>query len=241
MASIGESSAATGQGSNVFTRLLLVLTSPAAAYAEVAARPKVLGALAVVIAISMLCQFIFLSTEVGQQVLVDQQISGVEAFGTTVTPEIEQRLQARVGIARFTSPAMQAVAIPIMAAILAGILLVIFNATSDSPSTFKHVYAIVAHSGAVTVVQQIVLTPISYLMGEFATVTRLSVFFPMLDSDGFLAHVLGGIELFMVWWLVNLSIGIAVLYRRPTRAVAITILSIYVAIVVIVAVIRAVI
>ena len=115
----------------------------------------------------------------------------------------------------------------------------IFNALSDHSSTFKHVYAVVAHAGIVLALQQVVLTPISYLMGEFANVTRLSVFFPMLESDSLLAYLLGGVEMFTIWWLINVSIGVAVIYRRPTRSIAGIVLGIYAGIVVVVALIRA--
>jgi hypothetical protein len=231
--------AVTAGNTNVLTRLALVLTSPGEAYAEVAARPRALGAFTVVIAVMIVCQFLFLSTAVGQRVMVDQQISGMEAFGMTVTPQVEEQLEARAGSARYTTAASQVVFIPLAGALIAALLLGIFNATSEHGSTFKHVYAVVAHSGAVTAVQQIVMTPISYMMGEFATVTRLSVFVPMLDEDSFITHLLSGVELFLVWWVVNLAIGIAVLYRRPSRPVITTLLGIYGAIVVVVAGVRA--
>jgi hypothetical protein len=240
MTTVEQSGAVTIRERNVFARLLLVLTSPGEAYQEVAARPKALGAFAVVIGVMIVCQFVFLSTTVGQQVMVEQQISTTEAFGVTVTPQMEQQFQARAGYARYTTAASQVVFVPLAAALLAGLLLVIFNAASDRSATFKHLYAVVAHSGAVTAVQQIVTTPLSYVMGEFATVTRLSVFFPMLEEDSFLSHLFAGVELFLVWWLVNLSIGVAVLYRRPTRGTAYIILGIYGAIVLAIAVIRAV-
>jgi hypothetical protein len=67
----------------LFTRLALVITSPGAVYAEVAARPAVVGALALVIGVMVACQMLFLSTTVGRQVMIDQQVQGMEAFGMT--------------------------------------------------------------------------------------------------------------------------------------------------------------
>ena len=241
MAAVSDSAAVTGSRHNLFTRLVLVVTSPGAAYAEVAAKPAILGALAVVVAVMAICPFLFLSTAVGQEAMIDQQISTMETFGMTITPEMEARLKEGSGSARYTTAISQVIFVPLAAAVIAGLLLGIFNATSEGSSTFKHVYALVVHSAIVLAVQQIVMTPISYLMGEFATVTRLSVFFPVLETDSFLSYLFGGIELFTIWWLLNLSIGIAVLYRRPTRGVTIALLGIYAAIVLCVAVVRVVI
>jgi len=239
MTSVAEPTAGTRTGHNVVTRLALIVTSPGAAYAEVAARPAALGALGLVIAVIVTCQFLFLSTTVGQQVMIDQQVSSMESFGAQVTDQMYERLRAGAGNARYITAASQIVTVPIMAALIAGLLLGIFNAVAERTSTFKHLYAVVAHSGAVLALQQIVLTPISYLMGEFANVTRLSVFFPMLEEDSLPAHLLGGIELFTIWWLVNLSIGVAVLYRRPTGSVATILLGVYGALVVVIAFVRA--
>jgi hypothetical protein len=239
MTTVGESTTANGKGHNIFTRLPLVVTSPGAAYAEIAARPAALGALAVVIGVIVVCQVLFLTTPVGQQVMIDQQVQGMEAFGVTVTDQMYDELRSKAGNMWVTTAVSQIVSIPIVAALVAGLLLGIFNAVSDSSSTFKHVYAVVAHAGIVLALQQVVLTPISYLMGEFANVTRLSVFFPMLEPDSLLSHLLSGIEMFTIWWLLNLSIGVAVLYRRPTRSVAGTLLGIYAGIVVVIALLRA--
>jgi hypothetical protein len=49
----------------------------------------------------------------------------------------------------------------------------------------------------------------------------------MLEENGFLASFLGAIDLFLVWWVFALAIGLAVLYRRRTRPVAIGLLTTY--------------
>ena len=46
-------------------------------------------------------------------------------------------------------------------------------------------------------------------------------------KDSFLAKFLGTIDLFTVWWVVVLAIGLAVLYRRKTRPIAISLFAVY--------------
>ena len=43
------------------------------------------------------------------------------------------------------------------------------------------------------------------------------------------------IDLFIIWWLIVLAIGLAVLYRRRTQPIAMSLLAIYAVIAVIVA------
>jgi hypothetical protein len=44
--------------------------------------------------------------------------------------------------------------------------------------------------------------------------TSLFVFFPFLDETGVLARFLGIIDLFRLWWLANLAIGLGVLFKK---------------------------
>jgi hypothetical protein len=60
--------------------------------------------------------------------------------------------------------------------------------------------------------------------------TNLSVMLPMLEDGSFFARLAGMIDVFIIWWLVVLAIGLAVLYRRRTQPIAVTLFSIYAAI-----------
>ena len=66
-----------------------------------------------------------------------------------------------------------------------------------------------------------------YARGEMASPTALAVFLPMLSEDGFLHHLLSAIDLFYLWSIINVSIGIAVVYKRRTGGVAAVLLGIY--------------
>lgn len=61
------------------------------------------------------------------------------------------------------------------------------------------------------------------------------VFLPMLDDATFLARLLGWIDLFRIWWILNLSVGLGVLYKVRTRPIASGLLGVYVAIALIIA------
>jgi len=53
------------------------------------------------------------------------------------------------------------------------------------------------------------------------------VLFPMLPEGSFLAKFLGTIDLFTVWWVMVMAIGLAVVYRRKTRPIAISLFALY--------------
>jgi hypothetical protein len=51
-----------------------------------------------------------------------------------------------------------------------------------------------------------------------------------IDEGSALARLGGLIDLFVVWWVMVLAIGIAVLYRKPARKVSALFLGAYVVI-----------
>jgi hypothetical protein len=89
------------------------------------------------------------------------------------------------------------------------------------------------------VLAQLFTVPLNYLRGTMTSATNLGVLAQsMLDDSSFLAHLLGMIDIFIVWQIVVLAIGLAVLYRRRTQPIATTLLVLYAVIAVIVAFVR---
>jgi hypothetical protein len=60
-----------------------------------------------------------------------------------------------------------------------------------------------------------------------SSATSLGVLLPMFDDASFLGKLLGMIDLFVIWWLIVLAMGLAVLYRRRTQPIAMTLFGIY--------------
>ena len=150
--------AATTSGKGLPARFAGVIFSPRATYADVAARPRVLGMVSVVPAIVVCAMFAFLSTDV--------------------------------------------------------------------------------HSGAILVIQVLFSLPLAYARENLSGATNLAVFVPVLDDASFAARTLGAVDLFLVWWLVSLAIGLGVLYRKRTAPIATSLLVIYVAIGLIIAAVK---
>lgn len=223
----------------LFARLVGVLVSPRDAYTAVAARPRALGALVVSALIMGGAQAVFFSTQVGKDALYEQQMKVIKALGITVTEQMAQQMEAGVARAQYTTPLTLLVGMPIFCVIIAGLVMAIFTAILGGGGTFKQVYAVVAHSAVISAVAQLFSLPVMYLREEMVSPTQLAVFFPMLPEDSFFTYLFSAIDLFYIWSLINLSIGIAVLYKRKTGPVASVLLGLYAVIAVIIAAVRA--
>ena len=124
--------------------------------------------------------------------------------------------------------------------VVAGISFAVFNAMLGGDATFKQVFAIVCHSGAVLAALSFFTTPLAYVRESLSSATNLAIFLPFLDDSSFLARMLGSIDLIFIWWILSLAIGLGVLYRKRTAPIAITMLAVYAAIGVIIAAIKTV-
>ena len=76
--------------------------------------------------------------------------------------------------------------------------------------------------------RQVIATPVDYVRESIGSPTTLIQFFSMFDEASPVARFLGAIDLFVVWWIVVLAIGMSVLYRRSTRRLALVFTGAYV-------------
>lgn len=222
----------------LLARIVGVIFSPRATYAEVAAHPRWFGVLAVVVLIGAAGVFTLMSTEVGREAALDQQVRTMEGFGMKIDDAAYARMENGMKYAPYTGAAGQIVALSIVAAVLAGILLGIFNALFGGDATYKQVLAIVTHSGVIIALAQLFGLPLAYVRETLSSATNLAVFTPFLDENSLPARFLGSIDLFQIWWMVSLSIGLGVLYKRRTAPIATSILIVYAVIALVVAAIR---
>jgi hypothetical protein len=223
----------------LLSRIVGVFFSPRATYAEVAARPRWFGALAVSTIVIAAGFYVLLSTEVGQRAILDQQTQVIESFGVKLNDAAYDRMEQGVQRAKYTTPIAQLVFIPIVSLIIAGILLGIFNAVLGGDATFKQVLAIVAHSSMIGALQNTFSRPLDYIRETVSSPTSLSVLLPFIEEKSFLGRLTGMLDLFQVWSILSLAIGLGVLYKRRTSPIATTMFIIYFVIVAAIAAVRA--
>ena len=204
-----------------------VLTSPRATYSDVVARPRWLGVLLVVLLTSTAPVMLFLSSDIGQRAVIDQQLQLFESFGRTVSDAQYQQLQRMAPFSAYLTAAAQVVGLPLASLVLAGIAFAVFNGALGANATFSQVFSVVAYSSVVTGLRALFSTPLNYARETLASPTNLAAVLPFFEDTTFPGRLLGSIDLFLIWWTVNLAIGLGVLYRRRTAPIATTMLIVY--------------
>jgi Yip1 domain len=200
-------------------RFIGVITSPRETFQSVVAHPKWLGMLALATVTIALLVGWFLSTSVGQN-----------AWLETMPPKMsDQQYEGMLRVAKFLGyiGALQMlVMIPLMTIVIAGILFGIFNALGGD-ATFKQAFAVVVHALPISVLGQLFTVPVNYARGKLASATNLAVLLPMIDEKSFLGRLLTATDLFIIWWVFVLAIGVGVLYRRRTQPIALSLFGVY--------------
>jgi hypothetical protein len=220
-------------------RAIGVILAPLPTYAAIAARPRVLGALLLILLISCGGTIALLSTEVGQQAALDQQIQQRRAFGAPpLTTEQQARMERMLPYFGYIGAAYVAVSLVLISLLLSGVFFAIFNALLGGDATFKQVLATVVHSGFIFSLSSFVTLPLSYVRESLSSATNLGIFVPFLDEGSFPARFLGAVDLVVIWWMVNLAIGLGVLYKRRSGPIVAGLLITYIGIALVIAVIR---
>jgi hypothetical protein len=213
-----------------FGRVVGVIVSPKETFAHIARDPRPFAMMAFISVVAAVGTAIFFRTEVGQLAWLDAAVRQREAFGAEVDDTQYAAMERIAGFMGYIVPVYSLVVGPILTMILAGIIKGTFAVVSGAEATFKQTLGVVAASGVVILVQQCFVFPLNYVRETMTSATSLGAFLPMLPENSFPARFLGTIDLFIVWWVMVLAIGLAVLFRRPTRTIALTLFGVYIVI-----------
>jgi hypothetical protein len=214
---------------SLWNRVIGMFTAPRETFATIVAHPRWLGVLLLTTVVGAGGMAAFVATPVGEQAVLDEQIRQREEAGQPMSSEDVARFREFAPTFKFLFPAAVLIFAPIVAFLLAGLLFG-YGAILGGSGTYKQVLAIVTHAGVVSLLQGIVIHPLNYVRQSMQSATNLNAFFPMLAADSFFGRLFGWVELFVLWQIILVAIGLSVLYRRRTGPIAWTLLGVYFAI-----------
>jgi hypothetical protein len=223
---------------NLLARFIGVITSPRETFASIAAHPKWLGILALSAVVIALFAALPLTTEAGRHAAIEQQVQQMQSFGMTVSDQMYEQFEKRSATMPYTAGLGALVISPIIALIFSGILFAVFNAALGGEASFKQVFSVYLHAGAISVLSAVFSGVVNYFQGAMGSVANLGKLLPMLPENSFAGRLLGMVDVFLIWYIVVLAIGLAVLYRRRTQPIAVSLLSVYAVIAIVVALIK---
>jgi hypothetical protein len=212
---------------NLFARFIGVITAPQDTFRSIVAHPRWLAMLVLTSLLVATFSALPMTTDAGKQAAIDQQVEQRRSFGMETSDQDYAQMERMSGVMPYITFGMVLVMSPIMALVISGILFAIFNAALGGEATFKQVLSVLVHAGAVSALSTVFSGIINYFRGGVGSAANLGALLPMLPEDSFAAHLFGTIDVFLVWYVIVLAIGLGVLYKRRTQPIAISLLAFY--------------
>jgi hypothetical protein len=181
-----------------------------------------LGLLAGLTAAAAAANAALMATAVGRQALVDQWERTALAFGQVVDDSRYAGFQAMSERGVLYGIGSAVVNVPLVIVATAVVVHLVFGRAA-----FRTVLAVVTHTGVILALRVIVSAPLAYMRETTASAMSMGIWFPAFDEAAPLARLLGLIDLFAIWWVVVLAVGLSVLYRRPAMRLSMALLAVY--------------
>jgi hypothetical protein len=197
-------------------RITGVVLRPRATLAAVIHAPAWLGTWIVILVVWACCGGWLLSTDVGQQALVDERVRSVETFGGTVSDGEYAALQANPPWWVYFTSGGRILLLPPTTLAVAGLIGFVARANGRK-ATFGQALAIAVHASIPLAIGQVVATPLHYLRESLTTPFNLAAILPLMDEGTLPSRFFGSLDLFALWWAGLLAIGLSALTGRRAR------------------------
>ncbi|MDQ3524871.1 MAG: YIP1 family protein [Chloroflexota bacterium] len=192
-------------------RILDTFVAPGELFASFGERPPWFGVLAIS-TLAVVAALALLPTEL----FVAQMREAMQARPDAPRMDVE----AMGGFARISGIIGAGFSQFVGSAIVAGVLTLIFRMLMGGSGTFRQHLAVASHSSLIPALGALVTLPIQIARGDMGTRLSLALLAPFLDSDSFVYKILQGLEIFTLWWIAVVALGVAVVGRRTSWGTA---------------------
>ncbi len=173
-----------------------------------------------VVMISAACSAGFLMTRVGRLAALDQQVRQLESFGMAVTDDTYERLRDAVPYQPLASAAFIVIGWPILWLLMARVAHWFGRRAGRREVAFAQVLTIIVHASAILAVRAIVAAPVNYAQESLGGATSLGMVMPAFGASTFPARLLGTIDIFVLWWMMLVALGLGILFHTRTLPIA---------------------
>lgn len=198
-------------------RITGVVTRPRATFAALAQRPDWFAPWLVLVGVWAACGGLLLSSDLGQQALVDERVRVIETLGGQVTDPEYAALQANPPWWVYFTSGGRLLLMPLTTVAVAGLMLATARANRKA-ATWSQALSLAVHANVALVIGQLVATPLHYVRESLTSPLNVAAILPLMEEGTAPARFFGTIDLFAVWWAVLLAVGLSVLTGQRARS-----------------------
>jgi hypothetical protein len=186
------------------------------------------GVLLASVVIGSVPEAVFLWTDRGQQAFYEYQLRGLASVREKLTPDqveaVERSLGANLDSVwrdRLVPNALSLAAPPVVFAVF---FYAVLLAWGPGDTRFGTVFAVLAHSNVVLAARQLFAAALAFLGAPFGQIdTSLAAAVPISRE----LPIASRLDVFRLWWIVVVSMGLAPLYKVRTRTIACSLAGFY--------------
>lgn len=190
-----------------------IIFRPRAVLAELTDRPAWVATWLSILIVWLVLGGLLLSTDIGQQALVDERVRVIEAFGGVVSDDGYEALVAAPpwwvyltsGGRLLLTPAVTLVA-------AAGVWAAARRHRKET--RFTQALAVAVHATVVLLVGQLIATPLHFARETLTSPLNLAAVLPFMEEGTYRARMFGALDVFALWWAGLLALGVATLTGR---------------------------
>lgn len=197
-----------------------MVRSPRATLAAVVKEPRSLDLGILIVVMCAACSAGFLMTRVGELAALDQQVRQLESFGAVITDERYEALRALVPYRPAINATFIVVGWPVLWLAAARAIQWLGRRVGRREAGFRQVLTVVVHAWAIFAVRALVATPINYARESLGGATSVSMLMPAFGASTFPGRLLGAVDIFVLWWVVLMAMGLSILYQTRTLPIA---------------------
>jgi Yip1-like protein len=210
----------------VIRRLAGVIVRPRHIFAELIREPAWIDTWLAILAVTALCAVTLLTSDVGQQAVVDERERVIETFGGTIDDAQHHVLLENPPYWVYFTSGSRTLLLPVVTlAAAAGCWLAARSAST--PARFVQALSIVVHASVVLALGQLIAAPVHYGRESLTSPFNLGAVLPLVQEGTAAGRFFGVVDLFAVWWLGLIAVGLATLTGRPVRRYVISFAAMY--------------
>jgi hypothetical protein len=191
-----------------------VLWHPRKTMTEVVRKPAYVVAWVLLLSILAACALVLLSTDIGRQAVVDERVRVIEALGGRVDEATYAALQANPPWLVYLTSGGRLLLTPAVT-LLVALGLMALAALDGVKVRYGVALAVTVYASAVLALQQVVATPFHFVRESLTSPTNIAGVLPLLEEGSLPARWLGSIDLFGLWWIWLLAVGLAAATSQP--------------------------
>lgn len=213
---VGGNSAAEVKDMNLLSRIIGVFISPVATFNAIAAKPKWLAPGIILILISLGTTYLLspiISAEQKEKAVEQMEKRGM---GQEQIDDAMEKSEQIMKISLYPTVVITAI---IMFVITAAIWLFFGNVMLGGKAKFEQLLGVVVYRAFIPTVGMLIKVPLMISQKTMNVHFSLATFMPDSAQDTFLYKLLAQFELFNIWAIIALCIGVAVCAKLPIKKV----------------------